>query len=105
MNADALQRLNDAEAALAAALNSPAVETLEAATYHLAETLDEVRAQGGWNGRVDLRARIAEALKAADLVRGRINAHADRNRRQLDRLISLAGNPRAQAYRRDGRLG
>jgi RNase P/RNase MRP subunit p30 len=100
----ALQRLTNAQAALRAALENHDIDALESATLSLNEAVLEVRAAGAWRDRPDLRDDLVLALKAADAVRGHINALSDRNRRQLDRLIALAGAPRAQAYGRNGRL-
>jgi len=43
-------------------------------------------------------------LKSAETARGHINALADKNRRNLDKLISLGSAPRAAAYGRSGKL-
>ena len=52
-----------------------------------------------------LRDELIHILKTAEAARGRVNALADQNRRDLEKLISLAGAPRAVAYRRSGKLG
>ena len=105
MSNAALQRLNNAHAALRAALENHDIDALESATLSLNEAVLEMRATGAWRERPDLRDDLIHALKTAEAVRGHINALSDRNRRQLDRLIALAGAPRAQAYGRNGRLG
>ena len=104
MNETALRRLIDAQNALRTALDGHDVTALENAAHTLAEAVGVMRATDAWRDHPDLRRDLTQALKDADAVRGHINALADRNRRQLDRLIALAGIPRAQAYGRNGRL-
>lgn len=105
MSNAALRQLMDAQTALRAALESRDIDALESATLSLNEAVLEARAAGAWREIPDLRDDLVHALRTADAVRGHINALADRNRRQLDRLIALTGTPRAQAYRRNGQLG
>lgn len=105
MSNAALARLTEAQAALRAALEAHDIDALESATLGLNAAVLDMRATGAWRDRPDLRDDLIHALKTAEAVRGHINALSDRNRRQLDRLIALAGAPRAQAYGRTGRLG
>ena len=105
MSVAALRQLTEAHAALRAALESHDIDALESATLRLNEAVLDMCATGAWRADPDLRDDLIHALRTADAVRGHINALSDRNRRQLDRLIALAGAPRAQAYGRNGRLG
>jgi len=101
----ALQQLKDAQAALIAALDAHDVEAIDTANIALATAVEQVRAAGGWRDRPGLRDELIHILKTAEAARGRVNALADQNRRDLEKLISLAGTPRAVAYRRSGKLG
>jgi hypothetical protein len=100
-----LQQLNDAQTALLAALDAHDVDAIEAANAAVAVAVEEVRVVGGWRERTGLRDDLIHILKGAEAARGRINALADKNRRSLDKLINLAGAPRATAYGRSGKLG
>ncbi len=104
MSETALQQLNDAQTALLAALDAHDVDAIEAANAAVAVAVEEVRVAGGWRERAGLREDLTHILKRAEAARGRINALADRNRRSLDKLINLAGAPRATAYGRSGKL-
>jgi hypothetical protein len=101
----ALQELKEAQAALIAALDSNDVEAIDTANAALAEAIEQVRVAGGWRERPGLRDDLVHILKVAEAARGRVNALADQNRRDLEKLINLAGVPRAVAYRRSGKLG
>jgi len=100
----ALQQLDDAQAALSAALDAHDIDAIDAANAAVASAVEAVRAAGGWRDRPGLRQDLIRILKTAEAARGRINALSDQNRRDLDKLISLAGTPRAVAYGRGGRL-
>jgi hypothetical protein len=100
----ALQQLDDAQAALIAALDAQDIDAIDAANAAVASAVEAVRAAGGWRERPGLRQDLIRILKTAEAARGRINALSDQNRRDLDKLISLAGAPRAVAYGRAGRL-
>ena len=104
MSESALQQLNDAQAALIAALDAQDVDAIEAANAAVAVAVEEVRVVGGWRERPGLRDDLIQVLKSAEAARGHVNALADKNRRNLDKLISLAGAPRATAYGRNGQL-
>jgi hypothetical protein len=101
----ALDRLTAAQAAHVAALDAGDIDGLESATAALRQALDEVRGQGGWRARADLRPRLIEARKQAEAARARVNWLADANARRLDRLANATNLPRAQAYGRTGRIG
>jgi hypothetical protein len=100
----ALQQLSDAQAALIAALDAHDVDAIDAANAAVAVAVEEVRVVGGWNTRPGLRDDLIQILKGAEAARGHINALTDQNRRSLDKLISLAGPPRATSYGRSGKL-
>jgi signal transduction histidine kinase len=100
----ALQQLSDAQAALIAALDNHDIEAIDAANVALTAAIEQVRSAGSWHDRPSLRDDLVQLLKTAEAARGRINALSDQNRRDLDKLISLAGTPRAVAYGRGGRL-
>ena len=100
----ALQQLNDAQAALIAALNARDIAAVDAANAAVATAVEDVRKVGGWRERPGLRDDLIQILKGAEEARGHVNALADQNRRSLDKLISLAGAPRAAAYGRSGKL-
>ena len=104
MSEAALQQLDDAQAALIAALDAHDIDAIDAANAAVASAVEAVRAAGGWRDRPGLRQDLIRILKTAEAARGRINALSDQNRRDLDKLISLAGAPRAVAYGRAGRL-
>jgi len=101
----ALDKLMAAQAAHIAALDAGDIDVLESATVALSAALDEVRSVGGWRTRPDLRSHLIDARKQADAARARVNWLADVTARRLDRLVSVTGLPRAQAYGRNGRLG
>jgi hypothetical protein len=100
----ALQQLSDAQSALIAALDARDVDAIEAANAAIAVAVEEVRVVGGWNVRPGLREELIQILRNAEAARGHVNALADRNRRDLDKLISLGNAPRAAAYGRSGKL-
>ena len=104
MSEAALQQLSDAQAALIAALDNHDIEAIGAANVALAAAIEQVRSAGSWHDRPGLRDDLVQLLKTAEAARGRLNALSDQNRRDLDKLISLAGAPRAVAYGRGGRL-
>lgn len=104
MSEQALQQLRDAQAALIAALDAHDVTAIHAANVAVAAAVGEVRAVGGWRDRPGLRDDLVHMLKGAEAARGRVNGLADLTRRKLDKLVSLAGAPRAAAYDRGGRL-
>ena len=105
MSETTLQQLNDAQTALIAALDAHDVDAIDAANAAVAVAVEEVRVVGGWRERPGLRDDLIHILKGAEAARGRINGLADQNRRDLDKLISLAGAPRTTAYDRSGKLG
>ena len=104
MNETALQQLSDAQTALMAALDAKDVDAVDAANAAVAVAVEEVRVVGGWRERPGLREDLIQVLKSAETARGHINALADKNRRELDKLISLGGTERATAYGRSGKL-
>lgn len=104
MSDSALQQLSDAQAALIAALDAHDIDAIDAANAAVAVAVEEVRVVGGWRDRPGLRSDLIEILKNAEAARGHVNALADKNRRSLDKLISLAGPPRSSAYGRNGQL-
>jgi hypothetical protein len=105
VNESALQQLNDAQTALVAALDAHDVDAIEAANAAVAVAVEDVRMVGGWRERAGLRDDLIHILQGAEAARGRVNALADGTRRDLDKLISLAGAPRTTAYGRSGKLG
>ena len=104
MSEAALQQLSDAQAALIAALNARDLTGIEAANAAIAGAVENVRKVDGWRDRPGLREDLIQILRNAEAARGQVNALADQNRRSLDKLISLAGPPRAVAYGRSGKL-
>ena len=104
MSQTALEQLSDAQAALSAALEARDIEALDAATAAVAVAVEEVRVVGTWQERPALREDLLAVLERADVARGRLNALSDANRRKLDKLIALAGAPRAVSYGRNGKL-
>ena len=100
-----LQQLSDAQGALIAALNTRDIHAIDAANAAVATAVEDVRKVDGWRDRPGLRDDLIQILKSAEAARGQVNALADRNRRSLDKLVSLAGVPRATAYGRSGKLG
>jgi len=87
-----------------AALDAHDVDAIDAANAAVAVAVEEVRVVGGWRERPGLREDLIQILRSAEAARGHVNALADQNRRSLDKLISLAGTPRATAYGRNGQL-
>ena len=104
MSHSVLQQLSDAQAALIAALDAHDIDAIDSANAAVAVAVDEVRVVGGWRERPGLRDDLIQILKSAEAARGHVNALADQNRRSLDKLISLAGPPRATSYGRSGKL-
>jgi hypothetical protein len=100
----ALQQLAQAQAALSAALIAHDIDTLDPAGDALAEAVAALRAIQDWRDQPGMRDALTEALHTADASRGLVNQLSDRNRRQLDRLVAAAGQPRPQAYGRAGTL-
>jgi hypothetical protein len=100
----ALQQLEDAQAALVAALAVRDVDAIDAANAAVAVAVEEVRVAGGWNERPGLRDDLIRILKSAETARGQVNALADQNRRDLDKLVALGSTPRPTAYGRSGKL-
>jgi len=104
VTSNALQQLSDAQSALIAALDARDADAIEAANAAVAVAVEEVRVVGGWNEAPGLREELIQVLRNAEAARGHVNALADRNRRNLDKLISLGNAPRATAYGRSGKL-
>ncbi|WP_294389959.1 hypothetical protein [uncultured Sphingomonas sp.] len=104
MSEAALQQLIHAQAALSEALVANDVDALHDANGQLVAAVNALRGVDAWHDRVGLRDALVHALKTAEAARGLVNQLADKNRRQLDRLVSLAGQPRALAYGRAGLL-
>ncbi len=104
MSEAALRQLDDAQAVLVAALDAHDLDAIEAANAAVAVAVEQMRVVGGWRDRPGLRDDLMLILKRAEAARGRVNALADHNRRQLEKLVSLAGAPHPVAYRRSGRL-
>lgn len=105
MSQAALQQLSEAQSALIAALDSHDLDAIQAANTAVATAVEQVRTVGGWRDRPGLREELIQILRTAETARGRVNALSDQNRRHLDKLVSLAGEPRAIAYGRRGTLG
>ena len=99
-----VDRLKAAQDALAAALDGKDLGAVIACNVEMAQALAEAQAIGGWRDRSHLRATLTAMLATAETMAGRVNLLADNNRRQLDRLATATGAPRAQAYGRSGRL-
>lgn len=105
MSDSALQQLDDAQAALIAALDAKDIDAIDAANAAVAVAVEEMRVVGGWRERPGLREDLIRVLKSAEAARGHINALADQNRRNLDKLISLGGAVApATGYGRGGKL-
>jgi hypothetical protein len=104
MSAAALEQLAEAQAAMTAALLAHDLDTLEQAGDALAEAVATLRSVETWRGQDAARGDVSRAFDAAGATRGLVNRLADLNRRKLDRLVTLAGQPRAQAYTRNGTL-
>lgn len=104
MSGSALQQLRDAQTALIAALDARDIDAVAAANDAVAVAVGNMRVAGGWRERPGVREELIQVLKSAEAARGHINALADRNRRNLDKLVSLAGPPRATSYGRSGKL-
>jgi hypothetical protein len=104
VNETALEDLIAHEATLVAALDAGDITLIESATRNMAGAIAAVASAGGWHERSDLRDRVTAALRLAEAAGGRINYLADDNRRRLERLNTLSGRPRAEAYGRSGRL-
>jgi hypothetical protein len=101
----ALQQLDDAQAALIAAVDAKDIDAIDAANAAVAVAVEEVRVVGGWRERPGLRDDLIRVLKSAEAARGHINALADQNRRNLDKLISLGGTVApTTGYGRSGKL-
>jgi hypothetical protein len=81
------------EDALIAALDGQDVAGIEDATRAMRDAIAGLAANGAWNTDPELGARLVQALRLAEAAAGRINYLADRNRRQLDRLAILGGDP------------
>ncbi|MDO6416560.1 hypothetical protein Q4F19_19410 [Sphingomonas sp. BIUV-7] len=101
--AAALEGLMEREEALVAALDANDVGGIERATSAIGQTLTAIVATAGWHESHALGERVTQALRLAEAAGGRIHYLADANRRRIDRLVSLAGQPRAEAYARSGR--
>lgn len=104
MTAAALEGLIAREEALVGALDAGDIGAIERETHGMAGMLAAVAATGGWRESPELSARIVQALRLAEAAGGRINYLADDNRRRIERLTTLAGRPRSEAYGRSGRL-
>jgi len=105
MSEAALRQLDEAQAALIAALDAHDLDAIDAANDAVATAVEGVRSVGGWRDRPGLRDDLIRILRSAEAARGRVNVLADGNRRDLDRLISLGGTPRAWSYGRRGAIG
>lgn len=105
MPAAALDGLIAFEEALIAALDAGDLGGLEQAVHGLRGALSDLAAVGGWHAHPELKIRLSQALRLAEAAGGRVNYLADDNRRRIDRFAAIAGQPRAQAYGRTGRLG
>jgi len=102
MAAAAVDTLIAREEALIAALDGQDVRHIEAATNAMRDVVTELAGRGGWHAEPELGARLVQALRLTEAAAGRLNFLADRNRRQLDRLATLTGDPLPDAYARHG---
>lgn len=103
MSLAAVDGLIAREEALIAALDAGDAGQVGQAALDMRDALMTVAATGGWHGTAEVRERVLHALRLAEAAGGRVNYLADANRRRLDRLTSLAGQPRAETYGRSGR--
>jgi hypothetical protein len=100
----ALRQFEDAQTALIAALDGADVTAVQSANVALGRAAEALAAVGGWRDRPGLRSELATLMAQADAARGRVNGLADRNRRQLDKLVALSGHVAARSYGRSGKL-
>jgi len=105
MSKAVVEQLIAREDALIAALDGQDVAAIEEATRDMQGSVANLAATGGWNTNPELGARLIQALRLAEAANGRLNYLADRNRRKLDRLAALGGDPLPLSYQRAGRLG
>jgi len=99
-----LRQLSEAQSALMAALDERDLDAIDAANGAMEAAVASLRAAGNWQSEPGLGAELVRMLKVAETARGHVNLLADRNRRNLDKLMSLAGVQRGNAYGRSGLL-
>ena len=100
MTLAAVDSLIAREEALIAALDGQDARAIEAATDAMRIVVTELASLGGWRAEPELGLRLSQALRLTEAAAGRLNYLADRNRRQLDRLATLTGDPLPSAYAR-----
>jgi hypothetical protein len=104
VTAAALEELIERETVLVAALDAGDIELIESATRDMTGAIVAVASKADWHEQADLREHVTQALRLAEAAGGRINYLADDNRRRIERLHTLSGRPRTEAYARSGRL-
>jgi ABC-type branched-subunit amino acid transport system ATPase component len=104
VTAAALEGLIAREEALVSALDAGDIGAIERETHGMAAMLATVAATRSWRESPELGERVVQAIGLAEAAGGRINYLADDNRRRIERLTTLAGRPRSEAYGRSGRF-
>lgn len=100
-----LERFEQAERDLIAALDSRDVEAIEAAVASFSKAVEDVRGQSGWRDHPQMADQIAQCRALADGANIRVNFLTDANRQQIEALAAARGNSASGAYRRDGSQG
>lgn len=103
MSLAALERLEDCQRHLIAALDGHDVERLETSVLDLHDAVGHARAAGAWQNTPDILARARRIVALADAARVRVNFLTDITQRRIDGLVVARGGVPASTYSRRGR--
>ena len=104
MSLSALDRLQACHEDLITALDGHDVEAIEASVARFSDSVQEVRALGGWRDNPEMKERAQHIARLANAAQGRVNFLTDLNRHRIDALDVARGQGQAACYGRDGGL-
>lgn len=102
MSQAAIERVADAQRALAHALDQGSAADIQAATETLARAVQALGGTGGWHVTPELRVQLRRALAAGEAARIRTRYLAEHGRTRLERVQALTGRGSQVGYGRNG---
>lgn len=97
-----LRRLEACHVDMIDALDSNDVEAILACVQEFRETVDEVRAIGGWRETPEVAELVTSIFRLSEAARVRVNFLTDVNQRRIEALAAARGRSTGITYRRDG---
>lgn len=91
MSTRSLERLEDCQQGLIAALDGNDLEALEQSIAGLGEAIAIVRHEGAWHDQPDVVQRASRISVLAEAARVRVNFLTDMTQRRLDQISTLRG--------------